>query len=390
MNDNLWLIEKGAFDRIASIQAHLLTNGETFARSPFNDSHDRATGADKAEIIGDKAYIHVSGSLVNDVGWWEWLGNYTRYGAIINMTQQADKNPDVKEIVYVFATPGGLVDGVERCALAIKGTSKKTTALIKNAAYSAGYWLASQCDQIVADVSTSGVGSIGTVVEFLDLSGMYQKMGIKRHTFVSQGSEDKRPDANTKEGQAVYQKIVDTINKSFLGAVAGGRGVSVDHVSGNYGHGGVLFAQDALDVGMIDSIGGLSDSQPSSEQSSPVQSRSTTKASAAKAMRKDIEDGFKASTNKGVTMSDNPEIEADAILEAAGFIKPQAERSLTDDEKEAELLLDAAGFTGTTKTTHNDESTGGFSSDGNNEQFSSVIEDDEKEADAILKAAGLI
>ncbi len=254
MNEHLWLIESMAFNRISAALASSIKQYQIEGRSLFNASHDRATGADKPEIIDNKAYIYISGPLVNDVGWWEWLENYTRYEAIILMSEMAEKDSDVEEVIYVFDTPGGLVDGVERCAHSIKSLSKPTTALVKNGAYSAGYWLASQCDKIVADVPTSGVGSVGTVIEFLDPTEMYANIGLKRHTFVSDGAENKRPDPNTKEGAAVYQKIVNTVNKSFLGAISSGRDVTQEYILENFGRGGILFAHDALNVKMIDEI----------------------------------------------------------------------------------------------------------------------------------------
>ncbi|HAV1412738.1 S49 family peptidase [Vibrio parahaemolyticus] len=260
MNDCLWLIEGTYLNTIMGRFSSLLKSGELYSRDTwFDESHDRFRGDDEIEIIGTSAYIYVTGALVGHVGWWEWLDNYTRYPAIEALTRQAEAHRDVEDIVYVFDTPGGLTNGVERAGITIANASKPTKALVKNGAYSAGYWLASQCDEIVADVTTSAVGSVGTVIEFWDPSGFYEELGFKHYSFVSEGSEKKRPDPATEEGKAEFQKIVDTANKAFLNAVAKGRGVDIDYIKKNFGQGGIVYAEDAVQVGMIDSINVNSD-----------------------------------------------------------------------------------------------------------------------------------
>lgn len=255
MHDYLWLMDNTYFSQMMARFHSLSQSGQIYNRDSWMDeSHDKFRGDDEPEIIDGKAYIYVTGALVNNVGWWEWLDSYTRYPAIEKMTKLAEVSNYVDEVVYVFDTPGGLTNGVERAGLTIRNCSKPTTALVKNGAYSAGYWLAAQCDNIVADVESSAVGSVGTVIEFWDPTAMYEELGIKRHTFVSKGSENKRPDPNTESGQKVFQEIVDKANESFLNAISVGRDVTVDFILSNYGNGGILFARDALNVKMIDSI----------------------------------------------------------------------------------------------------------------------------------------
>jgi ClpP class serine protease len=255
MHDYLWLMDNTFLSQMMSRFHSLSQSGHLYNRDTWMDeSHDKFRGDDEPEIIDGKAYIYVSGPLVNNVGWWEWLDNYTRYSAIEKMTKLSEDNSSIDEVIYVFDTPGGLTNGVERAGLTIRNCSKPTTALVKNGAYSAGYWLASQCDQIIADVDSAAVGSVGTVIEFWDPTAMYEAAGIKRHTFVSKGSENKRPDPNTESGQVVFQSIVDKANESFLNAISIGRNVTVDYILENFGNGGMLFARDALSVKMIDSI----------------------------------------------------------------------------------------------------------------------------------------
>ncbi len=255
MNDCLWLIDSTYFKSIMGRYSSLLKSGDLHNRDTyFDSSHDRFRGDDEIEIIGTSAYIYVTGVLIGHVGWWEWLDNYTRYPAIEALTRQAEAHRDVEDIVYVFDTPGGLTNGVERAGITIANATKPTKALVKNGAYSAGYWLASQCDEIVADVTTAGVGSVGTIIEFWDPSGFYEELGFVHHSFVSEGSEKKRPDPSTEEGKAEFQRIVDTVNQAFLSAIARGRGVEIDYIKNNFGRGGILYAEDAVRVGMIDSI----------------------------------------------------------------------------------------------------------------------------------------
>lgn len=178
----------------------------------------------------------------------------TTFGSIIDNINKAVADYTVEKIVFEIDSPGGTVNGTDQTAIAIKAIEKPTEARVHNMAASAAFWLAAQTDKIIALNPTVEVGSIGVAVEIFDDSERDKKEGIKIHTIVSSGAEDKRPDVGTKEGRDKIKDRLTEIHNVFVSRIAEGRGVSEETVREDFGKGGVLIASKALEVGMIDGI----------------------------------------------------------------------------------------------------------------------------------------
>lgn len=182
----------------------------------------------------------------------------TEYGFIIAATQAADADERVAKIVYDFNSPGGYVDGVDEAAQAMANVSKPTEAVVSNMSASAAYWLASQCDRIVAMSPTDQFGSIGVACEEYNEDEALAREGVRHTVYTSTDAPDKRPNTSTPEGRAKIVKQLDDIHSVFVSRVASGRGVTREKVSKDFGHGGLLIAADAKAAGMIDEVRGQS------------------------------------------------------------------------------------------------------------------------------------
>lgn len=178
----------------------------------------------------------------------------TTYGSIIDNIKKAENDPDVKKIIFEIDSPGGTVSGSDQTAMAIAEIKKPTEGHIHNMMASAAMWLGAQMDTLIAMTPTAEAGSIGVAAEIIDTSEKDKSNGIKRHTIVSSGADNKRPDANTKDGREKIRARINEIHNIFVTRVAEGRGVSEETVREDFGKGGVLIASKALDVGMIDGI----------------------------------------------------------------------------------------------------------------------------------------
>jgi len=150
------------------------------------------------------------------------------------------------------------VTGVDTLAaqmFALRGV-KPQIAMVNGMCASAGYWLASQCDENVS-VPFGEIGSIGTRwTPHEDISGALEKAGIVVTEIYSgkykiEGTPNEPLSAET---QAFKQAQSDAVYATFLAAVARGRGVTPAAVESGYGEGRVLFAKDALAAGLIDRI----------------------------------------------------------------------------------------------------------------------------------------
>jgi len=178
----------------------------------------------------------------------------TEYGFIEQAIAEASADPNVKSIEFYVDSPGGYVDGVDQAAMAIADSGKPTVAKVHNMAASAAYWLASQADRIVASSPADVVGSIGVAVDLVDFTERDANDGIKHLTFTSTDAPDKRLDLLTDEGASKLVSELDDLHEVFAKRVANGRGVTVERVNKDFGRGGVVIADKALKVGMIDRV----------------------------------------------------------------------------------------------------------------------------------------
>lgn len=143
-----------------------------------------------ADICGDKvdrpglqidsdghAVIPVSGVLARNLSPLMRAGA-TDYNEIQSEIKEAIA-AGAKSITLEIDSGGGGLSGLIETGNAIANAPIPTTALVVGDAYSAAYWLASQCDRVVGFPS-SGFGSIGVYIPpFWDYSEALEEAGIR-------------------------------------------------------------------------------------------------------------------------------------------------------------------------------------------------------------------
>jgi ClpP class serine protease len=202
-------------------------------------------------IEGNTATVTIQGVLQDDSSVLSFFDAGTTYSQIADALIEAEGTQGIEQIDLLVDSPGGSVDGVERVARLVAQSEKKTHAIVSNKALSAAYWIASQADEIVATSRTTRFGSIGVVYESIDRSG---QNGVQVIQITNRQSPLKIIDPKTDEGQSRIQDVLDKIFAVFLDSVAQGRKTDEEKVVSSFGQGGVLLAEDALQVGMIDTL----------------------------------------------------------------------------------------------------------------------------------------
>lgn len=200
------------------------------------------------------AHAQIKGVLSNKVSMFDKIFGYAptlTYQEIVDMADQVDSDPRVKELVIHADSPGGYSMGSDDASVAISLINKPVTTLIEGQLASAAYYVTAGSDKIIATSEQNQIGSIGTVVTI--------PIDIETVKISSSDAPNKSPDPMTPEGKAVIQKQLDEIQSLFVRRVAEGRGVSIQKVQSDYGQGGVFLARQALSAGMIDEIRTLED-----------------------------------------------------------------------------------------------------------------------------------
>lgn len=170
---------------------------------------------------------------------------------------EADQHPNIDSMILYIDSPGGTVDGTQACADRVKATRKPVIAFIDGMMCSAALWIGSSADQVIAQNSTTQIGSIGVMMSFADMQPMWEAKGVKFHRINADQSSDKNKeftDALAGDYEAIKKEMLNPLADQFINAVKKNRpGISSEEVF----TGKVYFAEDALALGLIDEIGSL-------------------------------------------------------------------------------------------------------------------------------------
>ena len=161
-------------------------------------------------------------------------------------------------IILRLNTPGGTVYEANELYGKLEEYKEKTGrpiyAYMETTCASGGVSLASSADEQYANEITT-TGSIGVIMTTYDMSGLYEKLGIKEVNIVSAKNKDMGSSSKplSDEQQAIYQSFVDEYYNRFVEIVAKGRNMSVDEVR-KLADGRVYTATQAKENGLIDGI----------------------------------------------------------------------------------------------------------------------------------------
>lgn len=262
VQSQLWAIEASKLSEILEVLAFRASGGE-FTKEEIearlSDSRDYPSPAASSGAIG---VLSVRGTIAHRMGSMEESSGGTSCESIVAGFRQLIANPNVSTIVGDFATPGGTVTGVPEAAAEIFAArgQKRMIAITNGLNASAGYWLASQFDEVWS-IPSGLTGSIGVYTAHADMSEKLKRDGINV-TMISAGKykvEGNPFEPLSDEAKARIQAQVDEVYALFVRDVARGRGVSPSDVRNGYGEGRVQTAKDAKASGLIDKIGTMDD-----------------------------------------------------------------------------------------------------------------------------------
>ncbi len=235
------------------------------------------------------------------------------YADILDAIAQAkeDVDPSFGTLFFIANTPGGTVDMVDEVYQAIKNCGLKTVMINTGMLASGGMWIGSACDEIVASTPVAFAGSIGVVVSAFDISGMLEKMGVKRVVITNHEATEKIADISTEEGQQIIREELNAIYSVFKSRFIGGRSGKINEKTIDELKGSVKVATEAVSLGLMDAIWG----DPLSGQG---QAKNKTRA---KAKAEPASHGEEAMDLEKLK-ADHPELVAEIAAEATkGMIK---------------------------------------------------------------------
>lgn len=220
--------------------------------SPGAEAEPATDGSENGRV----AVVYAEGAIVNGEGQFSDVGG-ARFGRAIRQLRQ---DPDIKAIVLRVNSPGGSAVASDQILRELSLAAEQMPVVVSMGGYAAsgGYWISAKGVRIFAE-STTITGSIGVYGMLLNVEELANDFGLTFDTVKTGTFADSMTIARPKtaEEMALIQKSVSTIYDDFIELVSTGRDIEEDRVR-EIAEGRVWSGTSALELGLVDEIGGLS------------------------------------------------------------------------------------------------------------------------------------
>ena len=184
---------------------------------------------------------------------------------IVGKLNKAKKDPNLKAVILKINSPGGTVTASDIIYQAILDFKKEKNvpiiSLFMDTATSGAYYIATATDYIFAN-PTSITGSIGVIIQSVNVKKGMQKFGIENRNIVSgknKGLNNPFSDLNAQQFsilqaivEQMYQRFVSVVQKNRKNLSVANRNIIFD--------GRIFTSNQAKKLGLVDKIGYFEDS----------------------------------------------------------------------------------------------------------------------------------
>ena len=221
--------------------------------------------ADPGEGQGTIAVVVVEGEMIPGESSQGFAGAQT----VVGQLDAALADESVAAIVLRINSPGGSVFAAEvmrQRLLEVKEQGLPLVVSMGPLAASGGYYIAADADQIWAQRATL-TGSIGVFAAFPTLERVYgwAEIGVDGVKTTELATVARLDTGIEPAGERIIQSVIGNIYQEFVGLIASGRNMDVEAVDAISG-GRVWSGEDAVEIGLVDALGGLYDAVDSAAQ----------------------------------------------------------------------------------------------------------------------------
>lgn len=177
--------------------------------------------------------------------------------SILQQIRAATVDENVDAILLEIDSPGGAVTPSDEIYTALQSFKKyreerKVVAFIRGLGASGAYYAAMAADYVVAE-PTAIVGSVGVIMQSMNLKGLGDKLGIQSVTITSGKNKAMLSPLEEVDPEHVrlLQELLDQIYDRFASLVVASRGLPDRSLL----DGRVFISSTAKEVGLIDEVG---------------------------------------------------------------------------------------------------------------------------------------
>ena len=168
----------------------------------------------------------------------------------------AESNPAISCHFFHINSGGGEAWYLDRLSETIQQLKKPIITLFEQIGGSAAYYIGCQAQRVYAMTSNDILGCIGSMVDFYDFDGYFEKLGIKRIKARATQSDLKNKDVEdliNGKPQNYVTRFLDPLNEQFLACVRANRPKLAKVKDDEPALRGENFiTESAIEVGLID------------------------------------------------------------------------------------------------------------------------------------------
>jgi len=229
-----------------------ITNGGS---SDSEDIFASVSGKPKVALVYAVGTI-VSGESQNQPPFGAMVGSDT----VWEQLEEIREDDSIKAVVLRVNSPGGsglASDVIWRAVERLRKKKKPVVVSMSNVAASGGYYISMGANKIIAEPTTI-TGSIGVFAGKFNMRGFYEWLGINKEMLKKGEHADIFGDYGnfTPEQRELLQNFLADFYKTFVTKAAEGRGKTYEELHA-VAQGRVWTGEQALEVGLIDELGGL-------------------------------------------------------------------------------------------------------------------------------------
>lgn len=249
---SVWELSREDFTRLEGEVQGGLFNIEN-RKEVEEAAKNRFYGGNKdREEEGPVKMLNVSGRIMPESNIMTYLMGGTSVEAMKKKLDMAEENPNIRQVVMRFNSPGGSATGVPSLTAKIRGMETETVAYA-NKMLSAAYHIGSAADRLYASPNAL-VGSIGVYALLSSRKDKMEEAGIETEVVRSVPGKAKPHPTEQLDEESVKQaqNIVDRTHEEFVKSVAKNRNLSQEYVNNTMADGKVRVGEDAQEENFTD------------------------------------------------------------------------------------------------------------------------------------------
>ncbi len=261
-------IDQGLFDATSALASGLVDTlgywedlvDTRFADQDVTDFHDYCLDRPRSRSGHTVGLVYVTGVIMPGESRFDrFQGKIAGSETVIEHLAGMAEDEDVDVVIMRVDSPGGSALASDLIWKEVRRLqeSKPVIVSMSGMAASGGYYVSCPADSVFADPGTL-TGSIGVYAGKMDRNAMYRKIGVNRE-FITRGENALLfSDAGGfSDGQrALFSAQMEQFYERFLAKVADGRDLERDAVHA-VAQGRVWTGHQALEIGLVDALGGL-------------------------------------------------------------------------------------------------------------------------------------